>query len=168
MADKLPQNTSDLLSQIEPEWSELLKVVDRLTPTQMITPDSGGWSPKDNLAHLAAWMNFMRECYLDKKPAHEAMGIEAATYGKLDETGINAVLFERNRGRTVSDVLEGLKLSYKEVVETLKKMPFTDLMKPLRDNDPEKQPVIQWVLGNTSEHFVEHRATIEKVIQPRK
>ena len=168
MADKLPQNTSDLLSQIELKWSELLKVVDRLTPMQMITPDSGGWSPKDNLAHLAAWMNFMRECYLDKKPAHEAMGMEAATYGKLDETGINAVLFERNRGRTVSDVLEGLKLSYKEVVETLKKMPFTDLMKPLRDNDPEKQPVIQWVLGNTSEHFVEHRATIEKVIQPRK
>ncbi len=167
MADKLPQTTSDLLSQIAPEWSELLKVVDQLTPTQMITPDSGGWSPKDNLTHLAAWMNFMRECYLNKKPANEAMGMDAATYGKLDETGINNVLFERNRDRTVSDVLEGLKGAYAEVVETLRKMPFTDLMRPFKDNDPEKRPVILWVLGNTSEHFAEHRATIEKVIQPR-
>jgi hypothetical protein len=162
MADKLPQNTTDLLSEIELEWLELMKVVDQLTPKQMITPDSGGWSPKDNLAHLAAWMDFMRDCYLDKKPAHEAMGMDAATYGRLDETGINAVLFKRNRGRTVSDVLEGLKRTFVEVTETLRKMPFTDLMKPFKDNDPEKQPVILWVLGNTSEHFAEHRATLEK------
>jgi hypothetical protein len=162
MADKLPQNTTDLLSEIELEWLELMKVVDQLTPKQMITPDPGGWSPKDNLAHLAAWMNFMRDFYLDKKPAHESMGMNTATYARLDETGINAVLFERNRGRTVSDVLEGLKRTYVEVTETLRKMPFTDLMKPFKDNDPENQPVILWVLGNTSEHFAEHRATLAK------
>jgi hypothetical protein len=113
-------------------------------------------------------MDLMREIYLNKKPAHEAMGMEATTLAGLDETGENAVLFERDRDRTVSDVLEGLKRAYAEVVEKLKKMPFADLMKPFKDNDPEKRLVIQGVLGNTSEHFVEHRATIEKVIQPRK
>ncbi len=41
MADKLPKNTSELLSEIEREWLELLKVVNKLTPKQMITPDSG-------------------------------------------------------------------------------------------------------------------------------
>ena len=51
----------------------------------MTTPDSGGWSPKDNLAHLSAWMQYMRGCYLEKKPAYEAMGIERAKYEKLDE-----------------------------------------------------------------------------------
>jgi hypothetical protein len=164
MAEKLPQNTSDLLSQIESEWLALMKVVDKLSPTQMITPDSGGWSPKDNLAHLSAWMNFMRDCYLDKKPAHEALGMDAATYAGLDETGENAVLFERNRGRTASDVLEELKRTYAEVMETLRKIPFADLMKPLRDKNPEKRLVLQSVLGNTSEHFAEHRLTIEKVL----
>ena len=166
MADNPPQNTTDLLSVIEFEWLELLKVVDQLTPKQMTAPDSGGWSPKDNLAHLAAWMNYMRKYYLEKKPTHEAMEMEAAALARLDETGINAVLFERNRGRTASDVLEGLKRSYLEVTQTLRKIPFADLMKPFKESDPEKRPVIQWVLGNTSEHFAEHRATIEKILQP--
>jgi hypothetical protein len=164
MTDNLPQNTTELLSIIELEWLELMKVVDKLTPQQMITAASGGWSPKDNLAHLAAWMNYMKECYLDKKPAHEAMKMDAAAYARLDETGINAVLFERNRDRTFSDVLEGLKRSYLEVTKTLRQMPFADLMKPFKENDPEKQPVILWVLSNTSEHFAEHRVTIEKIL----
>lgn len=164
MADKLPQTTMDLLSKIEAEWSALMLVIDKLTPTQMITPDSGGWSPKDNLAHLAVWMNFMLESHLDKKPAHEAMGMDSQAYKQLDETGINAVLFERNRARTVSDVLEDLKRTYAKVITKLRDMPFTDLMKPRRENDPEKQPVILWVLGDTSEHFTEHRAVIEKLL----
>ncbi len=164
MADPLPKNTTELLSQIEREWTELLKVAAQLTPEQMTRPDSGGWSPKDNLAHLAAWMRFMQECYLGKKPAHEAMGIDAAIYSRLDEDGVNAILFERNRHRSVEDVLDGLKRTYADVVETLRKMPFTDLMKPLRADDPEKRPVILWVLGNTSEHFLEHRRVIEKML----
>jgi hypothetical protein len=35
-------------------------------------------------------------------------------------------------------------------------------MKPLRADDPEKRPVISWVIGNTSEHFLEHRKVIER------
>ena len=90
--------------------------------------------------------------------------MDAATFGRLDETGENAVLFERNRGRSVSDVLEELKRTYAAVMETLKKSPFADLMKPIRADDPEKRLVLQSVLGNTSEHFAEHRATIAKML----
>ena len=74
------------------------------------------------------------------------------------------MLFERNRDRTVSDVLEELKRTYAAVMETLKKRPFADLMKPIRADDPEKRLVLQSVLGNTSEHFAEHRATIAKML----
>jgi propanediol dehydratase large subunit len=128
----------------------------------MTAPDPGGWSPKDNLAHLAAWMHFMHEAHLNKKPAHEVMGMDAATLAELDEDGENAILFERNRKRTTAEVLAWLDSTYAKVVETLKKTPFAVLMKPIRDNDPEKRPVILSVLGNTSEHFAEHRRTIER------
>ena len=74
MADKLPESTADLLALIEAEWPALMKVVDKLSPTQMITPDSGGWSPKDNLAHLSAWMNYMRDCYSREKTAARGPG----------------------------------------------------------------------------------------------
>ncbi len=132
MPETFPQSTGELLGAIEQEWNELMRVVDRLTPKQMTSPDAGGWSPKDNLAHLAAWMRYMKDAYLYKRPAHEAMDIEEGKLRGLDENGINAVLFERNRNRTASDVLEGLKSAYAEVVQTLKGYPFADLMKPLR------------------------------------
>ena len=162
MADKLPQSTPELLSEIDREWLELQKAIKKLTKEQMTAPDPGGWSPKDNLAHLAAWMHFMHEAHLNKKPAHEVMGMDAATLAGLDEDGENAILFERNRNRTTAEVLAGLDSTYAKVVEALKKTPFADLMKPIRDNDPEKRPVILSVLGNTSEHFAEHRRTIER------
>ena len=162
MAEALPQSTSDLLAVIEKEWELLMKVVERLTPDQMTTPDSGGWSPKDNLAHLAEWMAYMKASYLHKVPAHEAMGIEAKKFSQLDEDGINAVLFERNRHRPAPDVLERLKSTYADILETLRSMPFPELMKPLRESGPDKRLVIESVLGNTSEHFLEHRQVIEK------
>lgn len=162
MADRLPGNMAELLSEIEREWKELWRTVGRLSPEQMTTPDSGGWSPKDNLAHLAEWMRYMQDCYLKKKPAAESMNIPAATYADLDEDGVNAVLLKRNRDRPVAEVVDGLKRTYAEVLETLRSMPFGDLMKPMQPDDPEKRPVILWVLGNTSEHFLEHRRNIDK------
>jgi len=162
MADKLPKNTPELLSEIEREWLELQKAIKKLTNEQMTIPDSGGWSPKDNLAHLAAWMHIMCEADLNKKPLHEVMGMDAATLAGLDEDGENAILFERYRNLPTAEVLTWLDSTYARVLETLKKTPFADLMKPIRDTDPEKRPVIRSVLGNTSEHFVEHRQVIER------
>jgi len=166
MADKLPQSMSELLSEIDREWQELQKAIKKITPEQMTAPDPGGWSPKDNLAHLADWMHFMLEAHLNKRPAHEVMEIDAATLAGLNEDEENAILFERSRNRPTAEVLAWLDSTYAKVVETLKKTPFADLMKPIRDNDPEKRSVILSVLGNTSEHFVEHRRIIERKFKP--
>ncbi len=162
MSSTLPQSTSELLGLIDQEWNVLMKVVDRLTPQQMTTPDAGGWSPKDNLAHLATWMRYMKDSYLNKMPGYQAMGIEEAKFKQLNDDGINAILFERNRGRSAADVLDGLKSTYSDVVETLKGIPFPELLKALRPGGLDKRLVIESVVANTSDHFREHRLTIEK------
>ncbi len=164
MTEVSPQSTPELLSLIEREWQELMRVVDRLTPEQMTRPDAGGWSPKDNLAHLAEWLHYMDVSYLQKKPASEGMGIEADKLKQLDENGINAVLFERNRLMPVPDVLAKLKRAYADAMKTLKPIPFADLLKPLRESGPDKRRVLDAVTGNTSDHFREHRETIEKAL----
>ena len=157
----LPRDTNELLDVIEKEWQALMAAVHRLTPEQMTTPDAGGWSPKDNLAHLAAWMRYMKDAAINKMPAAQALDIDPEKLRELDEDGENAVLFERNRDRPLLDVLEGLNITYVDVVDTLRTTPFADLMKPLSENGPDKRLVIESVLGNTSEHFAEHRKTIE-------
>jgi hypothetical protein len=162
---ELPQNTSQLLLTIELEWDRLMGLVQQLTPEQMTTPDEGGWSPKDNLAHLTEWMKTMLGFHVDRRPPHEVMGIPqdlTEPWGNFD--GINAVLFARNRDRSAEDVLDDLKQTYTVVIVRLQAMPFEDLMKPRHDDDPKKRPLILWVLGDTSEHFAEHRANIEKAV----
>jgi hypothetical protein len=44
-------------------------------------------------------------------------------------------------------------------------MSFDDLMAPRHADDPERRPLLMWVLGDTTEHFEEHRQTIERMMQ---
>lgn len=76
---------------------------------------------------------------------------------------INPVLFERNRNRSTSDVLDELKRVYAALIDKLESTPFEDLLKPRHADDPGKSPLLMWVLGDTTDHFAEHRATIEKM-----
>jgi len=161
----VPGNKSDLMSAIEREWNLLMDVVARLEQAnKMTTPDEGGWSPKDNLAHLTEWTNFLIGYHLDRRPAHEVFSVsEDVTKGWNMEV-INPVLFERNKDRSTKDVLRGLKQKYEELISNLESISFEDLLKPRHADDPEKRPLLLWVLGDTTEHFEEHRLTIEKML----
>ena len=163
MADPRPMNMAELLSDIEREWKALMGVVGRLTPEQMNAPDSGGWSPKDNLAHLAEWMKVLMGYHMDHRPRHEVLGVALEVTADWDMDVINPVLFERNRRRAADDVQNELRRVYAELNAKIRATPFEDLMKP-HGYDPEQRPLLDWVLGDTTEHFAEHRATIEKIL----
>jgi hypothetical protein len=160
----LPQNTPELLSEIDLEWFALMQVVDQLTPEQMITPDSGGWSPKDNLAHLTEWMKILLGYHMDKRSPDEVAGLPPEATRDWDMDQMNRLLLARNLHRPPEDIVEELKQVFAEVIARLKATPFEELMKPRYDDDPEKQPLINWVLGNTSAHFSEHRLNIEIIL----
>jgi hypothetical protein len=158
----VPGNKSELMSVIQREWNLLMDVVEKIEQAgKMTTPDAGGWSPKDNLAHIAEWMNVLMGYHMDKRPAEEVMGLTSEQTKDWDMEVINPVLFERNKDRSTEDVLTWLKSVYTDLVAKLGGMSFDDLLAPRHAEDPEKRPVLLWVLGNTSDHFKEHRETIE-------
>lgn len=160
--NETPTNQKELLSIIEHEWNLLMELVARLDESQMSTPDAGGWSPKDNLAHLADWMNVLLGSHMDRRPAHEVFGVAPEVTEGWDFDAINAVLFERNRTRTSEDVLDELKQVYAQVVERLKSTPFEDLLKPRHPENPNSSNLLASVIGDTYEHFAEHRETMQK------
>jgi hypothetical protein len=125
------------------------------------------WSIKDHLAHISAWEQFMLSCYLQGRPAHEAMQVDEATWKTLDENGVNAILYERSHSRPLPEVLAERDHSHAQVVAALDQVPFADLMKPLRADDPQARPVMGWVIGNTFEHYREHRGYIEALLKQR-
>ena len=161
----LPKSKAELMSEIEHEWSALMDVVAQLSPEQMLMPDAGGWSPKDNLAHITECMNILLGYYFDHRPSHEVMGVAPEVTADWDIEVMNEVMFERDRDQPVEQVLDELKAMYARVHERLEATTFEDLMKPIFDVDSIKRPLIKGVIGNTSEHFAEHRETIAKMLK---
>lgn len=161
----IPGNKQELMSAIEREWNLLIDLAASLTDEQMSMPDSGGWSPKDNLAHLAEWMNVLIGYHMDKRPAHEVIGVTEDVVRGWDMEVINPVLFERNKNRPSGEVMEMLRQAYVTLEAKLESTPFEDLLKPRHADDPEKRPLLLWVLGDTTEHFQEHRETIERELK---
>ena len=50
----VPGSKAELMSAIKREWNALMDVVAKLeAANKIMIPDEGGWSPKDNLAHLS-------------------------------------------------------------------------------------------------------------------
>lgn len=161
----VPGSKSELLTAIEREWKSLMEAVAKLEQSnKLTTADEGGWSPKDNLAHLAEWMKILMGYHMDRRPSHEVLGVSEEVTKGWDMEVINPVLFERNRNRSTQDVLDALQRVYAELVAKLNSTAFEDLLKPRHADDPEKRPLLLWVLGDTTEHFAEHRKTIEKFL----
>ena len=161
----IPGSKKEFMSAIEREFRLLLQVVENLTDAQMTKPDPGGWSPKDNLAHLTEWMNILIGVHLDKRPAHEVLKVAESVAESWDMEIINPVLFERNKDRSIKEVMDDLKQVYEQVLARLDAMSFEDLLTPRHAEDPEKRPILLWILGDTTEHFLEHRETIERGIK---
>ncbi len=160
----IPGSKAELISAIKREWKLLMDVVAKLDEQKMTTPDEGGWSPKDNLAHLSEWMNSMMGYHIDKRPAHEVMRLTEEQTRDWDMEVINPVLFERNKDRSIEDVLNELKQTYEKVLAKLDGMSFEELMAPRHAQDPEKRPLLLWVIGDTSGHFEEHREVLERML----
>jgi hypothetical protein len=165
MSEEYPKSKSELFSRIQHEWSALIDVVAKLDEKQMSTPDAGGWTPKDNLAHLAEWMNILLGYHFDGRPSHEVLGVTPDVTADWDFDVINKVLLARNQSRSSEDVFGELKSLYTRVMDRLEIMPFEDLLKPRRADDPQSPPLLPSVIGNTYEHFAEHREMIEKALK---
>ncbi len=60
--------------------------------------------------------------------------------------------------------MDELNQVYESLIKKLESTPFEELLKPRHADDPEKRPLLLWISGDTTEHFAEHRETIEKLL----
>lgn len=134
--------------------------------------DAGGWSVKDHLYHLAVWERGIRYL-LQGRPRYEGMELTEQQFEELDADGMNAVIFEKNRDRSLDDVLQVFHDEHRAMVEYLQSDQITwdDLQKPYADyaahsqEEDDRHPVLFWVFGNTAGHFDMHQEWIEEILR---
>ncbi len=155
---------AELLAAIDREWQLLMQAAETLTDEQMRTPDAGGWTPQDNLSHVAEWMKILLGYYLGGRPAHRVIRVSEAIVRDWDMEVINPILLERNRRRTRREAMTDLRRTYRRVVTRLAAMPFEDLVAPRSAAGRARRPLLVSVLSNTVDHFREHRLTIKRAM----
>lgn len=148
---------------IDERWRELNSLVESLGPHGLAIAGPDGWAVKDHLAHIAAWEHSLL-ALLEKGDRHEAMGVGPEL---SDTDAINAAVWSLHRAKTPEQSLAYFRATHDLLMKRLRAMSDEDLQlsynhyQPNEPRDPaDDRPVIDWVAGNTYEHYAEHLAWI--------
>ena len=110
-----------LLATVEARWDELLASVDGLSDEHMLEPGVvGDWSVKDILAHVTTW-ELEAQKHLPEIAAGKPQQRYKDVYGGLD--AFNALKFEENRARSLTEVRTRLTETHAQLLEYLETVP---------------------------------------------
>lgn len=161
---------ADLLREIDDAWNTLTAALDRLTEAQLTDlRDPAGWAVKDHLVHIAAWERSV-VVFLQGKPRHAGLGIDAHLYRTGDEDAINAAIQGQRQDVSVAEAVAELRVVHAELLRLLAPLGDDDLYQasstyqPADADAPDARPIIGMIYSNTANHFREHQGWIARLI----
>jgi hypothetical protein len=165
-ADSPRLDKAALLERIRQARSTLEQSVGRLSGERLVAPGPGGWSVKDHLAHLVTWEQSL-VALLERRPRYIAMGLDEATYLANEADGLNAIFYQRSKDRPLPEVLDDFHQSHRHLLEVIDGLSEDDLYQTYSHYQPDEpgedsgEPILNWIAGNTYEHYAEHQGWIE-------
>lgn len=160
----------ELLSANEGAWSDLQALIDRHSADELTTArDAAGWTSKDHLAHLAAWESGVLHVLRDGWPQWQGTGVSAELFSRRrddDFFTINEEIRHQNADRPLDDVVAGLGSVHEAMQETIRALGEAGLQRPVDDfrHDGTTLPVIDWIPGDSCDHYDEHRGYIARML----
>ena len=165
-----PQGKAELLDRIKRARASLDEAIDGLSDGQLSVPGpNGDWAVKDHLAHLAAW-ELGIAALLQRRPRYGAMQLDKKTVLTSDTDGLNAIIYQQNKGRSLEHVRAAFRMAQRELLAALGGLTDSDLFKtyshfqPDEPGEESRAPIMGWIAGNTYEHYEEHRAWIKALV----
>lgn len=160
MSDGQTNHKADVLGNLRAEHDALAKTVSALSPAQLTAHGVHGdgnedWTVKDILSHITWWEQSVFG-WLGVPPVVEREPLPA---GELSEDEANHIIFERNKGRELAEVLETFERSYTALLQALEGASEEQLNQP-RNADPGGSPLWEIIPGNTYEHYRAHHDAI--------
>lgn len=162
-----PTTMAELHERIGSSYAALERMIGQLSDEQLLAPIDGSWSAKDLLAHIAAWQQVMLQFHVGGKPFEEVTRLSNLPYGPTPVDQINEAFYERDKNLALADVLQTFRGEHRQLIATLDSMSEADLFKPYtpagRGPDSTGQ-LIDWIIGDSYEHYDEHRITMERLL----
>jgi hypothetical protein len=169
-----PRTVAAVIKRAEEAKHTLDQRLEQLSEEQLTTLRSqDGWTVRDHVLHLALWMNNLT-AMLRHQPRWEVMDVGDASgqFHSIDE--INDIFQQRYRTSSLTDVLMMYNNAHREVLNELSAMDDADLQKPYAAYQPQEQrddsglPILNWIAGDTYEHFEEHLGWIDQILAQKK
>ena len=162
---------NSVIAPIEKSWSELDALVGQLGDEGLMLTGADGWAVKDHLAHIAAWEASLIGLFEGTDRA-AAMGIAASDDDGTD--AINAAIWSLHRDKTPQQAVAYFRETHAALIRLLAKMSDADFelsynhYQPNQPRDPsDDRPALEWVAGNTWEHYAEHVDWINQLRESR-
>ena len=161
-----PASKADLMNQINEAWSAYIGAASAIDPAQALVPGADGWSVKDQVAHVSAWERSLLALLTGESRA-TAIGFTADEYASADIDQMNARIVEAAADLSLAEALARAEVTHADLLAVLDRLSWEDLHQPYTHFQPNSQPdedlpVIEWVLGNTVEHYAEHQGYLER------
>ena len=156
--------------RVDESWSDLWELVDSMDPQALAITGPDGWAVKDHLAHVAAWEQSLLAIF-DGRDRVEAMGL-----GEMDSDtdAVNAAVWELNRERSSEDAVAYFRDSHARLMARLEsledgglELPYFHYQPAAKGEENSELPVIEWIPGNTYEHYLEHIDWIKNLVSQR-
>jgi uncharacterized damage-inducible protein DinB len=153
------------MQRIEASWTQLVELVNQVQDAGgLMEAGADGWAVKDHIAHVAAWEHSLL-ALIEGRDRPSGMGLTEP----LEEIdAVNEAIRKLHAGDTPVEALRYFRDSHAQLTARLEKMSDDDLQKPYSHYQPadpdERRPVVNWVGGNTYEHYAEHIEWINQLL----
>jgi len=116
-------NKSELLHWLQDEYRGWEALLDQIGPAHMDRPGvNGDWSMKDLIAHLNGWQSVLVSRFQSAQRGEAEPPLPWPPQLQMD-TEINAWIYETNRERSVSEVLDETHQAFQQLLATIGSLP---------------------------------------------
>lgn len=154
-------NKSEALQKIDDSWRRLTELVEAIDPATFLQPVKDEWSPKDHVAHVSAWEEYLL-AILEKRDRFMSMGV--ANLRDIETTDeINDAVFQARRNLAPDVVRTSFAETHRNVRAAIESLTDADLQRPRSDFEPEsegsepsEESLLDEIEWNTWGHYALH------------
>jgi uncharacterized protein (TIGR03083 family) len=168
MTEQAVQTKADLLRHLTADRQALEEVISGRSDEELTRPGPEGWSVKDHLAHIAAWeRSGLALLSGESRPA--AVGVSDELFAEGEDDAVNDEVRKRDADKSLAEVLSEFRRVRASTIAAVTDLSDEDLQRPYSyyqptDPDNSQTPVIETLVGNSSEHDVEHTEWIKGIL----